>query len=250
MKRCYIIPALVVGVYATVGLIVLAQSQTATPSLAVAAQFQSGSPEPDIQHGAVIVAQGTVAGAPACAQCHAFNGLSDSSGAFPRIAGHSRSYLAQQLRDFASGVRNNAFMTPIAKALTAEDITDVAAYYASMNGPSLPLKAPEASLVKAGETLAKVGNAQRQIQSCNNCHGPGGSGEQPAIPYLQGQYSNYIAFTLREWQRGYRKNSPAQMAVVAKKLNNQEIAAVAAYYQQVGSPMKVAEVQRAAQPTK
>ena len=82
-----------------------------------------------IARGAVIAAQGTVAGAPPCAQCHAFNGVSDASGAFPRLAGQSAYYLAEQLRDFASGMRSNAFMTPIAKALTADDIADVAAYY-------------------------------------------------------------------------------------------------------------------------
>src|SRR5437660_3016978 len=175
MKRRYTVLALVVGVHATVGLIVLAQSQNTSPAAAGAnksdtragpSQFQSKSLEPDIQHGAVIAAQGTVAGAPACAQCHAYNGVSDASGAFPRIAGQSRSYLAEQLRDFASGARNNAFMTPIAKALSAQDMADGAAYYASTNAPTLPLKPPQAALVKAGETLATVGNAQRQIQSC------------------------------------------------------------------------------------
>ena len=54
-------------------------------------------------------------GAPACAQCHAFNGGSDGSGAFPRIAGQSAYYLGKQLRDFTSGVRANAIMSPIAK---------------------------------------------------------------------------------------------------------------------------------------
>ena len=111
MKRRYTVLALVAGVHATAGLIVLAQSQNASPATAGAnkggtatpqgtgagpfvTQFQSKSLEPDIQHGAVIAAQGTVAGAPACAQCHAYNGVSDASGAFPRIAGQSRSYLA------------------------------------------------------------------------------------------------------------------------------------------------------------
>jgi cytochrome c553 len=260
MKRRYTVLALVAGVHATAGLIVLAQSQNASPAGAGAnkggtatpqgtgagpfvTQFQSKSLEPDIQHGAVIAAQGTAAGAPACAQCHAYNGVSDASGAFPRIAGQSRSYLAKQLNDFASGVRNNALMTPIAKALNADDIRDVTAYYAGTNGPALPLKPPDPALVKRGEALAKIGSAEKQIQSCNNCHGPGGVGESPAIPYLAGQYSNYIAFTLREWRRGYRKNSSDQMAVVAHKLNDRDIAAVAAYYQQVASPVKVAELQ-------
>lgn len=207
-------------------------------------QAQSQARQPDVRRGAVIAAQGTPAGAPACAQCHAFNGASDGSGAFPRIAGQSAYYLAGQLRDFASGVRTNAFMSPIAKALSPDDVADVAAYYAGVDAPFLPLKAPDAALVKRGEALAKVGSEERRIQGCDNCHGPGGAGEPPAIPYLAGQYANYIAFTLREWQRGFRKNSPDAMAVMAKKLDEHEIAAVAAYYQQVRSPLEAAEAQR------
>jgi cytochrome c553 len=41
------------------------------------------------------------------------------------------------------------------------------------------------------------------------------------------------------WQRGFRKNSPNEMAQVAKELNDQEIAAVAAYYQQVRGSAEV-----------
>ena len=69
----------------------------------------------DAKHGAVIVAQGTATGAPACAQCHAFSGASDGSGAFPRVAGQPASYLSRQLQDFSSGARANAVMSPIAK---------------------------------------------------------------------------------------------------------------------------------------
>ena len=202
----------------------------------------AGSPA-DAEHGAVIAAQGTAAGAPACAQCHAFNGVSDASGAFPRIAGQSAYYLAQQIRDFASGVRTNALMSPVAKALSADDIADVAAYYAGVDAPLLPLKAPDPALVKLGEKLANIGDARKQIQSCNNCHGPGGVGEPPAIPYLGGQYSHYITFTLREWQRGFRKSSPDIMAEVAHRLDNQQIAAVAAYFQQSRLPLPKAKAQ-------
>jgi len=200
------------------------------------AQAEDEEHRPDIPHGAVIAAQGTATGAPACAQCHAFNGVSDASGAFPRIAGQSVYYLSDQLRDFASGIRMNAIMSPIAKALAPRDIEDVSAFYARIDAPFLPLRAPDPALVKRGEELAKVGDAKRRIQNCDNCHGPSGVGEPPAIPYLAGQYSQYIVFTLRMWQRGYRNNSPEAMAVMAKKLSEQETAAVAAYYQQVRSP--------------
>jgi cytochrome c553 len=42
------------------------------------------------------------------------------------------------------------------------------------------------------------------------------------------------------WQEGFRKNSPDAMGVIAKTLDDQEIAAVAAYYQQVNSPLESA----------
>ena len=195
--------------------------------------------QPDVNHGAVIVAQGTPAGAQACAQCHAFNGASDGSGAFPRIAGQSAFYLAKELREYAADVRSNAIMSPIAAALTPDDIDDVSAYYATVSAPFLPLSANTA-LVKRGEELAKVGNAQRRIQACDNCHGPGGVGEPPAIPYLAGQYGRYIEFQLQMWQSGNRKNSPGAMALLAKELDGEDIAAVAAYYQQVRATAIVA----------
>jgi cytochrome c553 len=194
---------------------------------------ESPSRQPDLGRGAIIAAQGAAAGVPACAQCHAYNGGSDGSGAFPRIAGQSASYLGKELHDYASGVRLNAVMAPIAKALSSEDVANVAAYYASANAPYLPLASPSPALIKRGEQLAKVGDAARELQSCDNCHGPGGAGEPPAIPYLAGQYARYIAFQLTMWKRGFRNNSPDAMAEVAKRLDTQEIAAVAAYFQQV-----------------
>jgi cytochrome c553 len=196
---------------------------------------QSAGRQPDAKHGAVIVAQGTAAGAPPCAQCHAFNGVSDASGAFPRLTGQSAYYLAAQLRDFASGVRASALMSPIAKALSPDDIADVTAYFAGVSAPFLPLKAGNPALVKRGEELAKAGGPERL--HCDNCHGPGGAGEPPVVPYLAGQYAHYIAFTLQMWQEGFRKNSPDAMEAIAKTLDDQEIIAVAAYYQQVSLPL-------------
>jgi cytochrome c553 len=204
-------------------------------------QAQSVGHQPGAKHGAVIVAQGTPGGAPPCAQCHAFNGVSDASGAFPRLAGQSAYYLAKQLRDFASGERASAIMSPIAKALSPDDVADVATYFATVNAPFLPLKTGDAALVKHGEELAKIGSAERRIQNCDNCHGPEGAGEPPAIPYLAGQYAHYIAFTLQMWQQGFRKNSLNTMGVIANKLDYQEIAAVAAYYQQVQSTIEADE---------
>src|SRR5258708_8774147 len=99
------------------------------------AQSSTGTRAPDPNRGATIAAQGTAAGAPGCAQCHAFNGASDGTGAFPRIAGPSAYYLAKQLRDFGSGVRDNPVMSPIAKPLTPAHITALSAH---PPGPHIP----------------------------------------------------------------------------------------------------------------
>jgi cytochrome c553 len=208
----------------------------------VQAQTQENA---QIARGAIIAAQGTPTGAPPCSQCHAFNGVSDGSGAFPRLAGQSAYYLAKQLRDFASGVRTSALMTPIAKALslTPDSIADTAVYYASQNAPFLPLKPGAPALITRGQQLAMIGSETEQIQACDSCHGPEGAGEPPAIPYLAGQYAHYIQFTLQMWRQGFRESSADSMEVVAKQLSDQDIAAVAAYYQQVRSAGEMATSQ-------
>jgi quinohemoprotein ethanol dehydrogenase len=186
----------------------------------------------DPQHGALIVAQGTASGAAACAQCHAFTGSSDGSGAFPRLAGQPAGYLAKEMHDFASRARANSIMSTIAAALSSDDIEDVAAYYAGVQTPFPPLASASPLLLSQGKQLAESGNPNKGIPACNACHGSGGSGEAPGIPYLSGQYAHYTALQLQMWQRGSRRNSLEAMRLFARKLDDQEIAAVAAYYQQ------------------
>ncbi|WP_051320970.1 c-type cytochrome [Rhizobium mesoamericanum] len=186
----------------------------------------------DLHRGEVVAAQG-LEGVPACAQCHAFNGASDGSGAFPRLTGQPASYLVRQMHDFASSKRDSAIMSPIAGKLSAGDTDDVSAYYAAAGGSFPPLATGDAALVEKGKAIARVGDATRSLQACNNCHGPDGAGFPPEIPYLAGQYAPYLELSLHMWKEGYRKNSPDVMARVAKQLTDEEIAAVAAYYQQV-----------------
>jgi alcohol dehydrogenase (cytochrome c)/quinohemoprotein ethanol dehydrogenase len=187
----------------------------------------------DPNQGAVIAAQGTASGAPACAQCHAFTGGSDGSGAFPRIAGQSAWYLSRQLRDFGTGVRSNSIMTPIARALSSDNIDDVSAYYANTAAQFPPLAKGDPKLVQRGKELAEAGISAKGIPGCGTCHGVAGAGELPTVPYLAGQYAHYTAFELQMWQRGFRRNSPTTMTLFAKLLDEQEIAALAAYYQEL-----------------
>lgn len=198
---------------------------------------ETAATQADVKHGADIAAQGTADGAPACAQCHGSNGApADDSGTFPRIAGQSTYYLAGQLRAFAGDLRTEDVMTPIAKALKPEEIADSAAYYAGASAPFPQLPAPDAALLARGQQLATIGDGAKRLQACNSCHGPGGTGESMAIPYLAGQYGPYLTRQLQMWQQGARKTSPNAMAVIARQLDDHDIAAVSAYYQQIRAP--------------
>jgi cytochrome c553 len=201
--------------------------------LCTAQGLRAAERQPDIQHGAVIAAQGSEAGAPPCASCHAYDGSSTPGGAFPRLTSQSAYYLTKQLYDFASLTRDNAIMSPISQALTNEDLDDVAAHYAKSEAAFPPLAAADPKIVEQGRLIALQGIAAKDIQACDNCHGPEGAGLPPAIPYLAGQYAQAIVSSLGMWHNGYRKSSPGAMAYIAKELSAEETAAIAAYYQQV-----------------
>src|SRR5688500_7806180 len=76
----------------------------------------------------------TVAGrekAAACAVCHGIDGLHKVPDA-PNLAGNSTEYIVKQLKAFQTGVRQHEQMSIIAKGLTDEDVSDLAAWYASL----------------------------------------------------------------------------------------------------------------------
>lgn len=73
----------------------------------------------------------SAAGVPACAACHMPGGTGNGPMAIPALAGQHAKYIATELRRFASGRRHNSpgqVMETIAKRLTDEQITAVAAY--------------------------------------------------------------------------------------------------------------------------
>jgi cytochrome c553 len=85
-------------------------------------------------HGADLAA-GQAKAKEVCQACHGMDGLSAANADYPKIGGQHRDYLAKALRDYKSGVRKNAIMSAMAQPLTAADIENMAAYYASQPGP-------------------------------------------------------------------------------------------------------------------
>ncbi len=66
-----------------------------------------------------------------CAACHGANGIS-AIPMYPNLAGQKEAYIAQQLRNFKSGERNNAIMKGMAMPLSDADIDNLATYYANL----------------------------------------------------------------------------------------------------------------------
>jgi cytochrome c553 len=204
--------------------------------LCVRLRAQAGKADDTFQ-GFAITVTGTAAGAVACVRCHGFDGNSDGSGAFPAIVGQSEFYLQKQLRDFASGSRRNAIMSPIAARLTPDELAAVARYYSRLGAHQVTWDPSPASLIERGMELATTGNDAERVQACQNCHGPNGRGEPPDVPRLAGQYAHYLAIQLQMWRRGYRKNDPGSlMQAPAHNLNEQDISAVAANFSQLPIP--------------
>ena len=65
-----------------------------------------------------------------CAACHGANGVSVSD-AIPNLAGQRAVYLENQLKVLKDGSRKSAIMNAIASQLSAADLADVAAFFAS-----------------------------------------------------------------------------------------------------------------------
>ena len=182
----------------------------------------------------------------ACAACHGLDG-NPTDATYPRLAGQSERYIAQQLALFKSGERNTgmaAVMTPFASMLSAQDMRDVGAHYATEKAAAgiaddtLIASGPNAGMkfYQVGEKLFKGGDASRGIPACMACHGPAGAGNPgPAYPHVGGQQADYVVRRLQEYRTGTTSERDPHlfdiMAAVAKSLSDEEINSLGSYLQ-------------------
>ncbi len=66
-----------------------------------------------------------------CAACHGAEGVSTND-LWPNLAGQKPGYLVKQMKAFRDGARKDPMMSPMAAALTDEDIDNLAAYYSGL----------------------------------------------------------------------------------------------------------------------
>ncbi len=80
---------------------------------------------------------GRVKVAGVCQACHGMDGLSKHPEA-PNLAGQIENYLAKALTEYRSEVRRNEAMNIVSKELSDEDISNISAYYASIQIDVIP----------------------------------------------------------------------------------------------------------------
>lgn len=90
--------------------------------------------------GSVLAAGDPAAGkqkAQVCAACHGADGNSPSP-QFPTLAGQHAGYIVHALTAYQTGDRKNPIMQPMAAPLSEQDKEDLAAYFESQKGLTLP----------------------------------------------------------------------------------------------------------------
>jgi len=160
-----------------------------------------------------------------CSGCHHRDGNSKNPN-YPILAGQGQDYLIKQLLDYKSGARKEEQMTPMAEAVSAEDVNDIAAYFSTQARTPGAAPPPTSPL---GKQLYQEGN--KTVSACAGCHSADGKGN-PALkfPALAGQHADYVAKTLKDFRSAARNNDKqAVMRNIAVDLGDKDIEALAAY---------------------
>jgi len=145
----------------------------------------------------------------------------------PRLAGLDAKYIVRQLEDFKSGKRVSPIMGSIIPMVDEKEFVSLAGYFSKQK--RLQGDSDKAELVAKGKQIFEEGVIGTAAPACMGCHGEDGSGNDK-YPRLNGQNPPYVVNQLTNFKNGERTNdAKGLMRAVAKRLNEQEIAAVAEY---------------------
>lgn len=181
-------------------------------------------------------AKGKVLAQKKCARCHADDGTGADE-ALPSLAGQLAAYTYKQLRDFQSGARENPAKRVLRK-LSAQDLADLAAWYASSR-PDSP-----AAQQRSGLMVVVKAAYKSWIAACDSCHGANGKGMPIDSPALAGQSAEYFITTMQDYKEGLRTNDAhSRMRVIAAALAERQIEELANYYASLPSRESMARMQ-------
>lgn len=179
----------------------------------------------------------------ACTPCHGLRGQGTQDDYFPRLAGKPAGYLFHQLAAFRDGRRHYSPMNYLLEYQNDGYLQAMADYFAGQDPPypAHPATTTNGALLSRGKALATQGDAGRGIPACAACHNPSFTGMEPGIPALLGLRPNYISAQLGAWRYGTRTaKAPDCMQIVAGRLSENDVTALAAWLSSLPAPLKPA----------
>ena len=127
-------------------------------------------------------------------------------------------------------------MTQIVREVPSDkELASLAGFFSSqkMVNQNTPesIKNHEFVDLKIGEEIFTGKRVEYGIPACSACHGKDGMGDKTGVfPRLAGQQMDYIIKQMEDFRSEERSNdSPAQMRNIAKQMDDEDIASVAAY---------------------
>jgi cytochrome c553 len=154
-----------------------------------------------------------------CAACHGPDGNSQNP-AYPILAGQTWRYIYIELKDFKAGRRSDPVMSPIAQALSPEDMIALGNFFAAQKPLPIAFRADGAKVDAGRKTSDAV--------LCPMCH-LGSFVGQNDIPRVAGQYPQYIKKQLEDFKARRRTNDAGNMTSVAATLSDQDIENLSQY---------------------
>ncbi len=153
-----------------------------------------------------------------CFVCHGENGASTQP-TYPILAGQEFYYLYVQLKDFKSGLRKNAIMSPLVANIEKQDLRLMAEYFGEQEWQGAEFTASPES-ISAGKKVVDAGQ-------CVACH-LGAFNGNSRIPGLAGQHFEYLNKTMLDFKNKQRNNAQPMNALFST-FSDDEIKAVSQY---------------------
>lgn len=148
-----------------------------------------------------------------CSSCHGVDGNAKNPNT-PTLAGQDAKYFIKAMNHYRDGKRKHQKMFDAVEALSEQEITDLASFYAVQEPRRRDVRMP----LKSTEWITR----------CERCHGIDGNSSDPRFPMLAGQDETYLRNTLKAYANGARENT-AMFAMTAP-LSAMDIERISAHF--------------------
>lgn len=159
-----------------------------TAALLAACKQDAAPPQPaiDIEAGRQIAQT-------ECSGCHTMDGAGKTA-EIPNLAAQPADYLVDAMHAYREGRRHHAALQDLIAGFSEAQISEIAAYFASLPAVQAPTPGGE-EVYRQGAEFAAV---------CIDCHGERGVSTTEGVPSLAGQQPAYLIVATQEYADGSR----------------------------------------------